>query len=42
MFGKIFKVATLGWMALRWYRSRNGASRVSKTMPPAGSPFRRR
>jgi hypothetical protein len=43
MFGKLFKIATVGWMALKWYRSRNGGVRgATRSTTGVDSPFRRR
>lgn len=43
MIGKLFKVATIGWMALKWYRSRNGGARTTTPVSNAvKSPFQRR
>lgn len=42
MFGKLFKVATVGWMALKWYRSRNGGARGTTSANNVNTPFRRR
>ncbi len=42
MFGKLFKIATVGWMALKWYRSRNGGARGTTLASNVNQPFRRR
>ncbi|HSU20609.1 MAG TPA: hypothetical protein VLK60_01845 [Variovorax sp.] len=42
MFGKLFKIATVGWMALKWYRSRNGGVRGAASTTNVNTPFRRR
>lgn len=43
MLGKLFKVAAVGWMALKWYRSRNGGARTTSPLNSAvKSPFERR